>query len=121
MSIRLALTLVIASLATACGLGDLLGEQAPVHCDFRKGSSNGPEDRCQELVPGAPQAGEMHKAACLTAQATPGDGLCPREGVVGGCDLGKQLDGTETRDWYYAPMTREEARSSCGDDTPLDP
>ena len=90
------------------------------YCDFRQGSVNGAEGRCQERVNTI--ATEAFKAACTAAQGAPGNGACPRDGVIGGCYLGAQGDGSKVNDWYYAPMTVDEAKRACsGDGTWLDP
>ena len=73
-------------------------------CDFRQGSSNGPEPRCQERVNTI--SAEVFKGACTAAGGMPSSGTCPREGVVAGCFIGTQGDGSKVNDWYYAPKTR---------------
>lgn len=92
---------------TGCGVTDAVG------CDFRGGSVNGPEDRCQE------RSGVSAASFGATCEALGGevlDGGCPRDGAVGECDLGAQGDGTHVYDVYYSPTTVDQARSECGDD-----
>jgi hypothetical protein len=91
-----------------CGLGTQTGS-----CDFREGSLNGAEPRCQERVDTI--EAETFKAACDASGGEPADGECSREGVVAGCMIGKQGDGSEVIDWYYAPKTVEEVESDCDD------
>ena len=83
-----------------------------IGCDFREGSVNGPEPRCQERtgLQGLPVFG----ATCEALQGTAIDGGCPREGAVAGCIIGS--GGGDVIDWYYAPTTREEAEIKCVDD-----
>jgi hypothetical protein len=101
-SLLLALGLGAASLSSACGVEGAVG------CDFREGGANGAEDRCQERSGlGAP----VFSAACETLQGTVVEGGCPREGIVVGCQVGEEGDGTPVIDWYYAPMTREEVET----------
>ena len=87
------------------------------HCDFRM--SENPDDRCQERTNSVPGGGrvsaEGFKATCEAAQGDGGNGLCPRDGAVLGCDFGAA--GAETvADWYYEPMTREAAELECEND-----
>lgn len=88
-------------------------------CDFREGSSNGPEPRCQERVDTI--SAEVFKGACTAAGGKPSDGTCPREGVVAGCMIGVQGDGSKVNDWYYAPKTRADVMNECGSDPFLEP
>ena len=64
---------------------------------------------------------ETFKGACEVSQGKTSDGVCPREGVVGGCFLGNQGDGSKVNDWYYAPKTVEEVKRDCGSDPFLEP
>ncbi|MCY1081499.1 hypothetical protein [Archangium lansingense] len=98
-----------------CGaLVDLTGiETSSAHCDFRQSGPNGREDRCQERVEVIKGGIEPFKGLCTSIGAVAGDGPCPREGVVGGCFIGEQGDGSDVNDWYYAPMTREDVRGKC--------
>lgn len=110
---RLLLVAAMAVVVQGCGL---LGSGA---CDFRDGSANGPENRCQERVQTV--SAEPFKAACTALGAKPSDGTCPRQGVVGGCFIGAQGDGSKVNDWYYAPLTREDVMRECGSDPFLEP
>ena len=89
------------------------------YCDFRDGSVNGPEPRCQERTDTL-SAG-VFKEACKSLKGKPGDGKCPKSGQVGGCSLGKQGDGSSVNDWYYTPKTVDEVRTACGSQTFLSP
>lgn len=108
---RLLLLVATVGCVSGCGLGGY------VACDFRQGSLNGPEDRCQERHGLSAPA---FKGACTASGGTPTDGRCPSANVVGGCNLGLQGDGTEVLDWYYTPMTVAQAKSNCGNMTFLD-
>lgn len=94
------------------GCGVLLGSSA---CDFRGGSVNGPEPRCQERVETI--SAEAFKGACGVAGGQSTTGTCPRAGSVGGCEIGTQGDGSKVNDWYYAPKTREEVQTECSRDS----
>jgi hypothetical protein len=89
-----------------------------VGCDFRNGSVNGPEDRCQER---SGLSSSTFAASCDALSGETVDGGCPRDGSVGECDLGTQGDGTDVIDVYYSPMTAEEAEAECGDDGTFTP
>lgn len=92
-------------LLLACSLLD-----QTVGCDFRNGSLNGPEDRCQDRD-GAQATG--FDAACEAAGGEVVDGGCPTDGVVAGCELeGGSAAGTVT-DWYYGPETVESVTAEC--------
>lgn len=82
-----------------------------VGCDFREGSLNGPEDRCQERT--GLQAATFD-AACEASGGVPVDGGCPMDGVVAGCLLNGSGANGDVIDWYYAPETVESVTSSCG-------
>ena len=84
-----------------------------VGCDFRDGSVNGPEPRCQERT-GAQSAG--FDATCEALGGTAVDGGCPSEGIVAGCDLSVAGTAGEVIDWYYDPKTVEEITTECTDD-----
>lgn len=99
-------------LLVAGGCGGLLGSSS---CDFRDGSVNGPEPRCQERVDTL--AADAFKGACAAAMGKSATGACPRAGAVGGCEIGTQGDGSKVNDWYYAPKTREEAQMECSRDS----
>ncbi len=102
MRVPLLLAVVVAALtATACG---------KVGCDFRDGSVNGPEDRCQERE--GISAG-VFSGACLAAGGETVEGGCPEEDRVFGCNLGLQGDLTTVTDWHYEPLTAEDAANTC--------
>ncbi|MBK7859197.1 MAG: hypothetical protein IPJ65_11365 [Archangiaceae bacterium] len=83
------------------------------HCTFAN------HNRCQERLNTLDAV--AFKATCKAAQGVDGDGACPDADKVGGCDLGKQGDGSPVHDWYYAPKTRADAMSECGSDPFLEP
>lgn len=89
--------LLSAADAPGCAPTSVIGGNAA--CDFREGSVNGPEARCQEYENSV--AAETFKATCTSIKGKAIDGLCPREGVLGGCILGTQGDGSQPIDWYY--------------------
>jgi hypothetical protein len=82
-------------------------------CDFRDGSVNGPEPRCQERT-GAQSAG--FDAMCESLGGTAVDGGCPTDGIVAGCDLSVAGTAGEIFDWYYAPETAETVAVTCDED-----
>lgn len=102
------LVLSFCAAAFLSGCGALGGYTA---CDFREGSLNGKENRCQERNG---ISATTFKGACSASGGKPSDGRCPGTGVVGGCNLGMQGDGTEVFDWFYTPMTQAQAKSECG-------
>jgi hypothetical protein len=75
-------------------------------CDMRPR-----EARCQERLHSV--SAETFKGTCATAMDKAGDGECPKTDQVGGCDLGKQGDGSTVRDWYYPPMTLDQVMEQC--------
>src|SRR4051812_34279742 len=89
------------SFAASCGGANGIG------CDFRDGSLNGPEDRCQERR-GFQSTG--FGPPCEASGGKPLDDGCPRDGIVGGCDLGQ-----DTFDWYYSPTTVDDINCDSGD------
>lgn len=109
---KLLLVLIASTSVSSCGALSALGGYAA--CDFRKGSLNGAENRCQERHGVSASA---FKGACSAAGGMSSDGRCPSAGVVGGCNLGTQGDGTEVLDWYYSPDTAVTTKSNCGSDT----
>jgi hypothetical protein len=98
----LVLGLGAASLTSACGVAGAVG------CDFREGGANGAEDRCQER---GGLGASVFGATCEALQGKVAQGGCPREGIVVGCQVGQEGDGTPVIDWYYAPTTREEVET----------
>jgi hypothetical protein len=75
-------------------------------CDLRP-----VEARCQERLNSV--SAETFKGTCATGMGKAGDGECPKTDQVGGCDLGKQGDGSTVRDWYYPPETVEQVMQQC--------
>lgn len=100
---------------SACGGG------SSASCDFRtvpQGSGNGPESRCQEYTGGFVAISGQFKLGCTTASGTYTEAICPRQGILFGCDLGVQADSSHPIDWYYsgAPdnLTADKAAQQCG-------
>jgi hypothetical protein len=103
----------VASLATVIACDGVV-----VGCDFRGDSVNGPEPRCQERS----QLGAFGFAeSCGVAGGEALEGGCPTEGIVAGCNIGAQGDGSPVIDWYYAPETVESVQIECGNDEFLEP
>ncbi len=107
-------TLLSAALPLAgCGLGAL----ETIGCDFRAGSLNGPEDRCQER--GGLQSTSFD-SACTVSGGEVVEGGCDMEGVVAGCTL--DSGSGDITDWYYAPTTLDEVTADCeGEGTVVEP
>lgn len=104
------IAVLLAACATlSCGI---IGGDAA--CDFREGSLNGPEPRCQEYE-GSVASGTF-KGACIASGGKVIDGLCPREGTLGGCILGTQGDGSRPTDWYYPAPPSEPGYNDGWDD-----
>ena len=99
---------VAAPALSACGIGG-----GSASCDFRQATNS--EPRCQERVNTV--SAETFKAACEPSGGKGADGVCPREGIVAGCMIGKQGDGSEVIDWFYAPETEESVRTDCDRDS----
>jgi hypothetical protein len=95
-----ALAFVVAG-TVSCGGPNGIG------CDFREGSLNGPEDRCQERR-GFQSMG--FEQACQASGGEPLADGCPREGIVGGCDLGQDVF-----DWYYEATAVEDINCDSGE------
>ena len=114
--VRRTLFLSIALLVGCGNLGDLIGADSSSHCDFREATVATPEPRCQERLNTRPEPAELLKQTCNGVGGRSGDGGCPREGVVGGCFVGEQGDGSDINDWYYAPTTKDEAMAECADE-----
>lgn len=106
----LPLACAVAFSAVGCGLA--IGPSSA--CDFRNGSVNGPEPRCQERLNTV--SAEAFKAACKAAGGVDSSGECPKSGAVGGCFLGNQGDGSKVNDWYYMPKTVDEVKKECSRD-----
>ena len=80
--------LSMVTLCASCGLN------STAYCDFRP-----KESRCQERD-GIFTTIAAFKQTCGVAQGQAGDGPCPREGIVGGCDMSEVSN--PVRDWYYS-------------------
>ena len=95
---------VTSFVSTSCGGPNGIG------CDFREGSLNGPEDRCQERRGfQAPAFGP----SCAAAGGETLDDGCPREDIIGGCDLGQDVF-----DWYYPPTAVDDINCDSGEVLP---
>jgi len=57
----------------------------------------------------------MFAGFCEGLQGESLEGGCPREEAVLGCAI-ESGPGGEVIDWYYAPMTREQAETACTED-----
>lgn len=103
---------VLAALGAAGILGSGCGGGF-VGCDFRSGSKNGAEPRCQDANGLIATTGTYQS----TCQAAGGQYLasgCPSAGVVAGCEQKtNNADGSTAIDWYYAPKTAAEVQTSC--------
>lgn len=92
------------------------GEGSTAHCDFR--DSENPEPRCQERQARVVGAGTVTSQAfiqtCELVQGDGGDGPCPLEDVVAGCDITAPASGETVIDWYYAPTTLDDVEALCG-------
>ena len=103
-------TNVVALSFSLLALGGTLGcGGAAVGCDFRTGSVNGPEDRCQER---AGVDAEAFRGACEGLQGEVAEGGCPEAGRVLGCVISDTPLSTTTN-WYYVPMERATADQRC--------
>lgn len=104
------------SLLLLFGIG--CGGGATYHCDFR--ASEDPEPRCQERTARVAGAGAVTSEAfmrtCELVQGDGGDGPCPVDGIVAGCDITVGVGGETVVDWFYAPTTSEQVTASCDDD-----
>jgi hypothetical protein len=90
-------------LASAMALGGCLGGNT-IACDFRAA-----HERCQDRS-GVQAANPLaFQGTCEAAGGAYLDEACPRDGIVGGCDMG---DG-DVIDWYYAPRTEADVASEC--------
>ena len=108
--IALTFTALLTATLGACG-GGIAGS-----CDFRAGSANGPEPRCQEWTnsptPGLP---DTYKVACDQAKGKYGRAGCPRDGIVVGCQL-TAGDGSKVNNWYFPPTTVDKVKTDCTKD-----
>jgi hypothetical protein len=78
------------------------GATANAHCDRRYVDDGGqPSAFCQEVV-GTVAAAQFADDCREEHRATAGPGLCPRPGIIAGCQLeAKTGDGSLVWDWYY--------------------
>ena len=116
---------VIGMLLPACGGGNPV--YGTVSCDFRKGSVNGAEARCQERTM---VAAEFFAIGCAASGGTKGDGACSRADIIAGCELAKD-PLQHVVDWYYTKLAdgsaaerknREDVTRACAKDgTVVDP
>jgi hypothetical protein len=95
---------------SACGI--VAGE---VGCDLRvEDAANGYEDRCQERT--GLQGNALYGEFCEGLGGLQVDGGCPDEGKVLGCDITSAGSVGKVIDWYYDPVTREQAEAECEQD-----
>ena len=96
---RLQCLAVLSLMVSSCGA------DTPVYgitgCDFRKGSVNGPEARCQERTMIVP---DFFRLGCAAAGGEQLPGACPREGVIAGCRLSGSNPAQVATDWYYPTL-----------------
>ena len=92
--------ILAASFVTACG-DSIYG------CNFTDMS------RCQERTSKLPTSEAAFKTFCETGQGAYLTDGCPRDGIVGGCDITATGSGEDVVDWYYAPLTEAEVRMTC--------
>lgn len=97
----------LSPLAFGCGLGG-----GTTGCDFREGSLNGPEPRCQDWIGGV--VGVSYEQTCKTAGGKVCSGGCPHDGIVAGCEQKtSNADGSRMIDWYYSPKTEAQVKADC--------
>lgn len=84
-----------------------------VGCDFRDGSANGPEPRCQQRD-GADAAAFAGSCEALGGEVI--DGGCDTTGSVGGCEISGDNPLTTVIDFYYPPLTAADAQAECAED-----
>lgn len=83
-------------------------------CDFRGGSLNGAEPRCQEVRGGILAMSGTYEQACKSSGGSYLASGCPSQGVVAGCEQKtNNADGSTAIDWYYAPKTSAEVQADC--------
>lgn len=85
---RTALVSLALVLGAGCGALNSTGS-----CDFRAKQS-----RCQEREALATSLVAFEQL-CKTSGGVYSSGACPREGILGGCDLSEVAN--PVRDWYY--------------------
>jgi hypothetical protein len=88
--------------SVAVTASDFGGATADVHCDRRDVGDGGQAAAfCQEVV--ATVAASQFADDCRKKfEATPGNGLCSRGKIIGGCKLlKKNEDNSLVWDWYY--------------------
>ena len=112
MTLRL-LPFALALILTGCfpAIGGVGGGH--VGCDFRNGSVNGPEDRCQD------REGIDASSFATTCEQLDGEvveGGCDLTGIVGGCDISAGSTVTTVIDYFYAPTTEADAMADCDSD-----
>jgi len=104
--------LVTAALLALAGCGGVDPLSGTVSCDFRAGSLNGPEPRCQEWQNSL--VATTFESTCNIAKGKYAAGQCPRDGIVAGCQQKTDnADNSITIDWYYAPKTEANVQSEC--------
>jgi hypothetical protein len=94
----------------AAALGDVVGETGDAHCDRRYVTpGHEPASFCQEVIDTVAQS--QFESDCRDSHgASQGDGRCPRDRIIAGCELHKDNDdGSKIYDWYYDVSDLEDA------------
>lgn len=111
MSVRLILLFVSAFALSGCFPISVGGGH--IGCDFRDGSVNGPEDRCQDREG---LDASVFGSTCEGLEGEVIDGGCDTTDAVGGCDISEENPLTTVINFYYPPMTVADAQAECEDD-----
>lgn len=86
---------------------------AHMGCDFRDGSLDGPEDRCQDREG---LDASTFGATCEALGAEAVSGGCDLAGAVGGCDISEGNPLTTVINYYYSPLTATDGEAECTQD-----
>ena len=103
---RYSIAILLALGLSAGGCGDAI-----YACDIRPD-----EDRCQERTTSVPASEAAFKGTCEAAMSTYLTDGCPREDVVGGCDITTSGSLEKVVNLYYAPKTATEVEQICMDE-----
>ena len=103
-SLLLSLLLACSCRAGGCAanvFGDVVGATGDAYCDRRFTHKPIRASFCQEIVDTIAD-GEFQEDCDDKLESNTGEGLCPRDNVLGGCKIHKENDdGSEIFDWYY--------------------